>query len=85
MTACMTAPVTDGTACPRPAAGTHNHLELRRKAEGCITARTQRTRLQVGRRGARFSPGGPPLIRLVLTFDEGKLAILVRNYCSGAP
>ena len=40
MTACMTAPVTDGTACHR---------------------------------------------RLVLTFDEGKLAILVRNYCSGAP
>jgi anti-sigma regulatory factor (Ser/Thr protein kinase) len=28
---------------------------------------------------------GRPCIRLVLTLDEGELAILVRDYCSGSP
>lgn len=28
---------------------------------------------------------GRPFIRLILTLDEGDLAILVRDYCSGAP
>lgn len=28
---------------------------------------------------------GHPFIRLILTLDEGELAILVRDYCSGAP
>jgi hypothetical protein len=35
--------------------------------------------------GARSRREGPALIRLTLTVDEGKLAILVRTYCSGAP
>lgn len=28
---------------------------------------------------------GRPCIRLILTLDEGELAILVRDYCSGSP
>jgi hypothetical protein len=28
---------------------------------------------------------GRPFIRLILTVDDGELAILVRDYCSGAP
>ena len=28
---------------------------------------------------------GRPCIRLVLTLDEGELAILVRDYCLGSP
>lgn len=28
---------------------------------------------------------GRPYIRLVLTLDEGELAIIVRDYCSGSP
>ena len=28
---------------------------------------------------------GRPFIRLILTVDDGELAILVRDYCTGAP
>ena len=28
---------------------------------------------------------GRPCIRLILTLDEGELAVLVRDYCSGSP
>jgi len=29
--------------------------------------------------------GGQPFIRLILTLDQGELAILVRDFCPGAP
>jgi hypothetical protein len=37
------------------------------------------------RAGRQQDAGQDPFIRLILTLDEGELAMLVRDYCSGAP